>query len=224
MFAEVPSNDKLHLFLPGVAQTHGLAAALVYQYLAWNCRNFGKWTGTKERLLEIFPYLTAQKLRLVLRRLLGTEEGCAALMSRQAETTYLLVNRVRGGGHHGLDPKMAEAHGLLPAVLYDNVAFWIIKKDTEGDQDPCFYTTPAEWLAIHPYSSLRSVERAFEVLRLAGELVPAGRLGRMPGWSLPLGTGCLDRWKQLHSKVKLVNKSNKSVFIYVPVLNDPDGS
>ena len=31
-------------------------------------------------------------------------------------------------------------------------------------------------------------------------------------------------WKQLHSKVKLVNKSNKSVFIYVPVLNDPDGS
>jgi hypothetical protein len=225
---ETLPEDKLHLFSTEVAETHGIAAAVVYQYFTWHCRKFGQWTGTMDQLLKVFPYLSRKELRLVLHKLLGERAGYATLLHRHAvasQFSYTLTVRVRGQKLHALDPKMAQAHGLLAAVVYDNVVFWIARSEAEGESEPVHYASPRAWRENHPYAALRSVARAFQSLQQAGELVIAARReNRMPVWTLPLGLGKLDRWHRLHRQVKResVSADPKVKYVYVPVLDDPD--
>jgi len=218
--------DKLHLFNIEVAATHGLLAAAVYQYLTWHCRKFGQWTGTKARLLNVFPYLSIEELRAVLPKLLGKVKGYAPLINRfqdGAIYTYILANRIRGG-LHAFDPKIAATHGILAAVIHDNVLFWIAEDEAAGEDEPIHYISAVEWRKLHPYAPLRSIERAFQMLQRTGELVIAGRKGRVPVWTITLGEGRLDRWRKLHQRVKqeIVNEKGVRQVIYVPILNDPD--
>ena len=218
--------DQLHLFSTEVARTHGLGAATVYGYLAWHCRNHGKWTGTKPKLLETHPYISPKELRLALARLLGKAEGYPKLLSRIQDGIhfiYALTQRVRGGKFYAFDPKMAAAYGILPAAIYDNLVYWIAEDDANGALEPTHYLGPAEALTLHSYAPLRSIERAFKTLREAGEIMVIGRHeGRIPKWTIPLGEGKLDRWQELHrrSKIEPVNKDDRPHYAPSFILED----
>lgn len=212
---ENPSLDRLHQLNTEVAATHGLAASAIYQYIAWHCRNFGKWNGTKTKLLDIFPYVSPKELRLVLAKLLG-KEGCAKLLVRKQigdAFNYTLTVRVRGSRLHAFDPRMAQTYGILPALIYDNIVYWITVRDSGGEDTPSAYVSTKKCHELHSYAPLRSVERAFQVLREAGELIMAGRMGKTPVWTIPLGEGKLNRWKALHrpAPVKEALEASKPV-------------
>lgn len=212
-------SDKLHVFNPVVAESHGTSSAAVYQYLAWHCRKFGQWVGRMESLLETSPYLSRKALRGALHRLLGN--GCPKLMTRRPEGGdryhYALTRRVRGGKFHAFDPRMASKYGILTAVIYDNVLYWINEAAITGEDEPSHYTTPAEALKLYPYAALRSVERAFQVLRDEGELLVAGNKDRFTAWTIPSDTGKLKRWRDLH-RPQFVNKDEPLVRMPEPVL------
>lgn len=221
---EITPQDKLHQFDIGVAATHGITAAAVYRYIQWHCQRAGKWVGSMDALLKTFPYLSRKELRLVLSKLLGLRRGYKRLL-RRAPTgfhyAYVLAgNPGTEGKMHSFDPQMAKLYGALAAVIYDNVVYWISEEEFNGNE-PEHYASPRVWQEQHPYASLRSVERAFNELQMAGELVMKGyRAGRIPVWTIPLGVGKLDRWCSLHSKVR--KTPSKPTTIYVPVLADKD--
>jgi hypothetical protein len=214
-------SDKLHLFNPVVAESHGTSSATIYQYLAWHCRNFGKWVGRMDSLLKTAPYLSRKELRGALHRLLG--DGCPKLLTRRPEGGdryhYALTRRVRGGKPHAFDPRMAAKYGILTAVIYDNTLYWINEAAITGEDEPSHYTTPAEAQKLYPYAAFRSIERAFQVLRDEGELIAVGKKGRFTAWSIPLGLNKLDRWRDLH-RPQYVNKDEPLVRMPEPVLED----
>lgn len=159
--------DELHQFNAEVAATHGLAAAAIYQYIAWHCRKFGKWVGTKKHLRTIFPYISPHALRLVLSKLLGKKQGCVRLLARRKEGhefIYTVTSLVRGCKLHSFDPQIAATSGILTAVILENL------DDAEGGDEPAPHITPTKWQSIHYYAALRSVMRAFQFLRETGKL------------------------------------------------------
>ena len=224
---EISPEDKLLAFSPIVARSHGINAATVYNYLAWCCKKMGRWSGTMDTLLEMYPHLSEKELRTGLHRLLG-HDGYKRLVRRERESdlyTYMLIERVKPVKTHSFDPKMAKMYGVLAAVIYDNLVYWIAEDSNSGAQEPQHYISPASCHKIHPYATLISVKRAFRTLRDAGELLCIGRAQkRIPIWSIPLGQGRLDRWYSLHKDVKFTpkNRHEKIVYKYVPVMDDPD--
>lgn len=217
----IEPGDKLHLFDPVVAESHGLNSAAVYQYLAWHCRNYGKWVGRMDSLLKTAPYLSRKELRRALHRLLG--HGCPKLLNRRPEGGdryfYSLTRRIRGNKLHAFDPRMAANYGILPAVIYDNMVYWINEAAITGDDDPSHYTTPSEAHKLYPYAPLRSIERAFQVLRDEGELIAAGKKDRFTAWTIPTETGKLKRWRDLH-RPQYVNKDEPLARMPEPVLDN----
>jgi hypothetical protein len=213
--------DKLHLFDPVVAKAYGLNSAAVYQYLAWHCRKYGQWVGRMDSLLQTAPYLSRYELRRALSRLLG--HGCPKILNRKPEGGdryhYAMIQRIRCRKFHAFDPRMATKYGILPAVIYDNVLYWINEAANTGEDEPSHYTTPAQSQKLYPYAAFRSIERAFQVLRDEGELIAVGKKDRFTAWSIPLGVGKLDRWRDLH-RPQYVNKDDPLVRMPEPVLED----
>lgn len=211
--------DKLHLFDPVVAKTYGLNSAAVYQYLAWHTRKYGQWVGRMESLLQTAPYLSRKELRGALHRLMG--EGCPKILKRRLEGGdryhYVVLRRIRGNKLHVFDPRMASKYGILTAVVYDNVLYWINEAAITGEDEPSHYTTPAEAHKLYPYAAFRSIERAFQVLRDEGELIAVGKKDRFTAWSIPTDMGKLKRWRDLH-RPKFVNKDEPLVRMPEPVL------
>jgi hypothetical protein len=196
-----------------VAASHGLEAAVLYQYFAWNIHKFGKWTGTMDMLLGTFPYMSEKSLRLTLHKMLGRVKGYPRLISRISEGQqfiYRITKPIRGGSFHALDPKMAMAYGMLAAIVYDNVVYWISMEG--GECQPTIYSSPAAWQKSHDYAPLISVKRAFKTLLDHGELVLVGRRnGRTPVYTIPLGEGKLDRWTHLHIRPGVGMPSDESL-------------
>jgi hypothetical protein len=133
---------------------------------------------------------------------------------------------------HSFDPQMAVKYGIAAAVIYDDIAKWVYLNDGDGyggdDQTPgdgviqgwmhvdvevpVHYESPTQWAKAHPYLPLRTIERAFKVLKDAGELIHYvtafekeklyflrdGK--RFACWTLPFGEGKVKRWETLHKK------------------------
>jgi hypothetical protein len=227
----LPSGaDTLHLFSPQIAQIYGLEAAVVYQHIKWVCIRQHKYQIKKNRLMEIFPYLGRDQLVAALAALLDLRKKFApALLERVDEKrnpTYRLRVSTKSKKLHSFDPKMAIKYGIAAAVIYDDILRWIVINDEKisTDEQPSHYESPAQWVKIHHYVPLRTVERAFNLLKSAKELRLLSRMeNRVPLWTIRLGRGKMNRWKALHkSKPKeKVNKTEK-IFVYVPVLADDD--
>ena len=222
---EISPVDKLLAFSPIIARSHGINAATVYNYLAWCCKQMGRWSGTMDTLLTMYPHLSEEKLRTGIHRLLG-RDGCLVKREREVNSyTYTLTDRVKPIKAHSFDPRMAKTYGVLAAAIYDNLVYWIAEDSANGAQEPQHYISPFSCQKIHPYATLISVKRAFHTLRDAGEILCIGRKpGRIPIWSIPLGQGRLDRWYSLHKDVKFTpkNRHEKTVYKYVPVMDDSD--
>lgn len=232
MSAPNKADPKPHSFSPSVARIYGVNAAVVYQHIRWVCVRRGRYQVTKDQLLKIFPYLGRDQLVSALSRLLNARKHCEpALLQRIDEKinpTYSLRGPASTSAQklHSFDPEMAQAVGLPAAVIYDDLLRWIVKNDetSEEDLEPSHYESPAQWARSHAYIPSHTVKRAFHTLKLAGEIKLCGRVnGRTPVWTIPLGMGKMDRWKQLHKyrRKEKVNKSKPKI-VYVPVLADDD--
>jgi hypothetical protein len=231
-------NDTLHLFDPLVARTYGLEAAVVYQYIRWVCGRRGQFSVTRKTLLERFPYIGRKSLINALALLLNPRRSFAPALlvrtSKNTNPTYMLTPSARTEKYfkrkdklHSFDPKMALKYGIPAAIVHDDICRWIShNEDIDGEEVPSeHFETPAQWASTHPYLPLRTVERAFTVLRRAEELIFTGYVrGRRPSWLIPHET--LKRYRKLHAwaykKRKPKKPKVKVVYKYVPVLADPD--
>lgn len=223
-------SDKLHLFSPGLARIYGLEAAIIYQHIKWVCSRRGSYQITKNQLMEIFPYLSRKQIVTALGRLLQSRKSFEQpLLLRANEHTipiYTLRVITRTKKLHSFAPEMAQEMGLPAAIVYDDLLRWIIKNDDdlEIDEEPIHYESPTQWALTHPYLPLRTIQRAFMDLRDSGYLLLRGRTeARIPRWTIPLGQGRMDHWKQLHKYERKEKVNNcKARVIYVPVLADKD--
>lgn len=222
------TKATLHLFNPGLARIYGVEAAVIYQHIRWVCSRRGSYQVTKAQLMEIFPYLSRKQIISALSRLLNSRKSFeAALLVRvdqHTTPTYVLRTKPHAPKLHSFDPEVASAMGLPAAIIYDDMLRWIVKNDEgcEGDREPTHYESPTQWSVSHSYLPLRTVQRAFKTLRDHGYLISRDRTkARIPIWTIPLGQGRMDRWKELHrcERKEKVNK-NKHRVIYVPVLAD----
>jgi hypothetical protein len=211
-----------------LARIYGLEAAVIYQHIRWVCARRGSYQVTKSQLMKIFPYLSRKQIISALGSLLNSRKSFEApLLERSSQNTlptYRLRCQTRAKKLHSFDPEIAGLFGLPAAIIYDDLLRWIVKNDDdlEMDEEPTHYESPAQWAVSHTYISFRTIKRAFQQLRETGYLVLRGRTeARIPRWTIPLGQGRMDRWKELHKyeRKEKVNNS-KPRFIYVPVLAD----
>jgi hypothetical protein len=209
---EEEQNGHLHKFNPAVAATHGINAAVVYQCIRWHClepKNKSRsWKVSHADLITYLPYLTKMMLRTALSKLTRRHHVTGRLLLAAedgADRVYSLGREAEKAAAHSFDTEMAIKHGILPAVIYDNMVYWIAESvDIADDLIPCVATSPTAWSKLHPYAPLRTVNRAFAILETSREI---GRIvrktkNRAPYWAIPLGAGKLDRWYYLHSKTK----------------------
>jgi hypothetical protein len=223
----------IHQFSPKIAKWLGVPAAAVFHYMRWWCLRHGKYTGTYDDLLKVFPYLTCKQLQLIISKLTDESEYEPLLirkwMRAQNRYAFLLANpKMKLKKFHTFDPEVAVRLKSVPcAVILDDLTRWVAMNDCDGEL-PEHYESPAQWARAHPCMPLRTVERCFAKLAGAGEIILVGRRGtaNTPVWTIPLGEGKLDRWWKLHHWFKKERHQQKVIvetkFVYVPVLHDPD--
>ena len=203
-----PEREVTHKFNVQMAETHGITAAIVYQCLYWHCTHpadkpKGCYRGTTPELASRMPYLSYKEVRLALTKLTSRigKQGRFILKAEDGiERVYTICREPERSKIHSFDPKVAERVGVLPAIVYDNVMYWLSESDSRGDLDLKHCVSPHDWCKIHAYAPLCSVERAFSHLEKTGELLKTGErsTARAPYWSVTLGEGRLDRWYAIH--------------------------
>ena len=213
-----------HRFEPKVAEVYGVNAAIVFEYIRYRClRSHNGWVELSlDNLRENYMYLSKKQVRLTLTKLIGRK----GLLTRskapqgQPDSYRLRAGKKSSGRLHGFDTLVAEQHGVVAAIIYWNLSYWIKENwfrtahEILRKLDPTYYrgrvsevgeavfqktrwaarcaTTVDEWLERHPYISRWSAFEGFSRLLAAGLLQRRHKPDREPVWFLPAKT--LDRF------------------------------
>jgi hypothetical protein len=213
---DIFGRGYLHSFDSEMARVHGLNAAIVYQHVEWlskRCHGFVK--RTVNQIAENYSYLTFEQVRLALKAL---KKG-GPLVRKRAKyggaTTYELNPDYALGEGKRIKflVSVAARHGVVAALVYDNLEYWIRDNWERKAQDLLDEFDIGPWLGreelvlqeigshsryaarckqpvkgwadLHPYVCLRTAERAFARLENKGMLKKRRSPDRIPIWSLP---------------------------------------
>lgn len=84
---------------------------------------------------------------------------------------------------HSFDVRVACRYGMLEAVLFENIRFWIAKNEANGVHfhDGCYWTynSSQAFARLFPYASPRSIQRALRKLVDVG-LIRTGNYNQSP--------------------------------------------
>lgn len=212
------SDFVLHQFHPQVAEVYGIEASLIFSYI-WH-RSKAQANGwvefTLEDLCEQYPYMGRYQVWSALQR----------LTVRGKETPNIVFRKKVAGAYvykpavtdlfdkytifHKLEVNMAVEFGIVPAIIFNNIAYWIKenwrtkadyaymmldpeKFDYDEDALQAYawkhtrraaghWGTIESWQKLHPYVSHRTARRGFDVLQKAGFLTQQRVRKRKPLW------------------------------------------
>jgi len=219
-----PSNEQPYLphrFDPQVAELYGVPAALILQYVCWRSVNESKWVPLSvDDLAKQYPYMGRDECWRGLSRLLRAGKKTPALIHRKADSQgcgYLysptFTPRIDIASLHTFNVRVAEKCGIVPAIIFHNVGFWIKRNWQQKAEELYEHLNPAEfddsdfqmqrfahqttrkaaahhcsvkkWWKCHRYISLPTAKRGFSRLLQAGLLKKGSTRARIPLWFLP---------------------------------------
>jgi hypothetical protein len=123
-----------HEFNPTVAESHGVNAAIIFQYIAYRSRTTpGHWVSlTLGDICKQYPYLGNKQIRLALDRLVKpVSRRIVPLIFRKGSAKGVgfiyapSCRDYRCDSPHTFNVQVAREHGVAAAVIYSNVGFWI---------------------------------------------------------------------------------------------------
>jgi hypothetical protein len=210
-------QSTIHKFDREVACVYGIVPAIIYQYICWRSVNSPvRWiTFTLEELSEQYPYLTYAQVRNAVDRLIYPHGKNPALVTRRGKrgSSFLyapvcespVVTRWTK-----FDTGLAARLGLVPAIIYYNVGYWIKKNWDDHATERAAYYDPAkfdfdvdrlnaqayqdtrdsaahfcyidQWVKERPFISRRSAFYGFSRLLKANLLVKTHLRDRQPLW------------------------------------------
>ena len=188
-----------HRFDPSVATCYGVPAALVYNYIAFRVKyQLNEFIViTLPEFYARYPYMGEWEVRAALATLTRTGKRAPALINRQYDGgcySYALNANVvlNPKGGHKFDPFLATELGIIPAVIYENISYWVKKNwdiayedvvpnldpaDFDFDQrefDAFAYTATrakayhtgsiVDWAKLHTFTSFATAKRGFALL------------------------------------------------------------
>jgi len=209
-----------HRFNPYIANVYGINSALIYQYLNYRSSvTPGRFVDvTLAELREQYPYLGEWQVWAALQNLINVGKTTPPLILRKQVGGVYKYAPVADdnsdlGSLHTFDANVAIEVGVVAAIIFHNVSYWI-KRNWQRQAEEVYryldpvafddsdyamqrfayqktrlaaahYTTITEWLETHRYVSKRSAERGFSCLQQA-KLLTSGRTRRnKPTWYLP---------------------------------------
>jgi len=208
-----------HRFDANVATSYGVPAALVFNYIAFRVK-YQKdefITITLPEFYAQYPYMGKWEVRAALKALTRPGRKAPALVNRQLDNgcysyaiNAMVFNPDKG---HKFDPDLAVKLGIIPAVIYQNISYWIKRNwdiahekvaptldpaDFDFDQrkfDSFVYTITrtkayhtgsiSDWMELHPYTSFATAKRGFALLLKKKMLTVTHGRRLKPVWELP---------------------------------------
>lgn len=209
---------KPHWFNPSIAESYGIPAALIFQYIWFRSVNMadGKWvTLSLEDFYKQYPYLGQKQVWLALQKLVNSHRKTPALVCRKPADEgysyrYAPISRDAGNKFISFDTRIAAQHGIVPAIIHANIAYWVrdnwrakaerlyeyldpAKFDYDDLQLQSFafdhtrkaaahYVSVKKWAKLNRYISERTAKRGFSSLLTAGLLKKLRTRNRIPLW------------------------------------------
>lgn len=215
--------DKIcaHEFDPRIAELYGVNAAIIFQHIAYlSQESTTRWVDLSlSELCAKYPYMGRKAIWLALQRLIIPGKKTPALVARKGRPMGIghLYRPIPDNGFcdlpHKFNTALAADIGIVPAIIYWNVSYFIRKNwceraqvlyekltpeefnyDERAMQDFSFshtnkaashFGTVEHWIEYHKYVSCRSAYRGFDVLVRQGLLVRTYLPHSIPLWSLP---------------------------------------
>ena len=209
-----------HRFDPIVATCYGVPAALVYNYIAFRVKyQLNEFIViTLPEFYARYPYMGEKQVRLALETLTRPGKRAPALINRQYDGgcySYALTANVvlKPKEGHKFDPVLATKLGIIPAVIYENVSYWVKRNwdiaydkavtnidpaNFDFDQrklDAFVYTATrtkayhtgsiVDWMKLHTYTSFATAKRGFALLLKKKLLMVTHGRRLKPVWELP---------------------------------------
>jgi hypothetical protein len=213
--------DKAHEFDPKVAAVYGINAAIIFQHIAYLSQESpSKWVDLSlQELTGKYPYMGRKAIWLALRKLVFPGRRAPALVARKGREMGVgfLYRPIPDDGFcdipHKFSVDLASNIGLVPAIIYRNVSYWVRKNWLNRAEivysrlDParfdyhepamqefaltnsrraavCFNTVDA-WVKQRSYIARRTAFLGFDTLLDEGLLTHSTGPHRIPVWSLP---------------------------------------
>jgi len=209
---------KPHRFNPSIAEIYGIPAALIFQYIWFRSVKMaeGKWvTLSLEDIYKQYPYLGKKQVWLALQKLVNSHRKTPALVCRKPADEgygyrYAPISRDAGNKFISFDTHIAAQHGIVPAIIHANIAYWVRDNWREKAERLYEYLDPAKfdyddlqlqyfafdhtrkaaahyvsvkkWAKLNPYISERTTKRGFASLLAAGLLKILHTRSRIPLW------------------------------------------
>ncbi len=211
-----------HEFDPNVAVVYGVNAALLFQHVCYLAQG-QRWVSlTLPQLCEKYPYLGRKAIWLALQTLTHPGVKTPQLVLRKGEdkgNSHMYAPVPKDGFceiPHKFSTNLANELGVVPAIIYRNIRYWILKnwmdraddlygrlRPEEFDHDvyamkefsydntrkaAAHFSAAEEWTKHHCYVSLRSAFRGFSCLLEEGLLKRTYTTDKVPLWHLPAKT------------------------------------
>ena len=220
-----------HTFNPILAKNFGINAALIFQYIATRSAH----SKAPDKFVRLtlpdfkmqYPYMGEWEIRSAIKKLTmpasrpsSTNHGksAPAIVHQRVESdgySYApSCHDLMGATKHKFDKLLATQIGVIPAIIYSNVSYWIkynwdvafnevyqkVDPASFDDDDHSVrvfaanYTKPKAahhgtvkaWLKLHPYITLSTAERGFRQLVETGLLKVTHTTRKIPVWELAL--------------------------------------
>ena len=242
------SDSKIsHQFDAKLAANYGIPAALIYNYIEYRCRHIPSHFVplTLRDLCAQYPYLGRKQVRLALQRLTHPGRKRTALLDRTYDAADGYSYSPRGSYvldefPHTFDTALAAEIGIIPAIIYSNVSYWIKQNWQQGADEVSHELDPADfdfdlirmeifayaqakprarhhgtirkWAELHPYVPLRTAERGFARLIERGMLRVAHVSRKKSVWRLP-AKSLSDYLRNTLNKCDLLNDTAKRAIV-----------
>ena len=242
-----------HSFDPKVAEVYGIPAAIIFQYIARRSDDSpDRWVRlTLNDICKQYPYLGRDQCWRGLHRLINATRKSPPIIFRKPTPNrraflYAPACAKHKCDHpHSFDIQLAERLGLVPAIIYYNVGFWIKQnwinnaeeayaildpnKFDGNDQEmqafayrntresAAHYCAIDKWLKRHPYISERSAQRGFACLLEDGQLSRTCAGDRTAIWHLP--SKILDKFEVMFLEIKDLEDLGAKTKRWVPKPN-----
>lgn len=220
-----------HEFDPKVAKVYGINAALVFQHIAYLSQESpNRWVDLMlPELCEKYPYLGRDQIWRALRTLTTQGPKAPPLVLRKAKAAGIghLYAPIPQDGFcdlpHKFDIALAAKLGVVPAIIYRNIRYWVQKnwmiraeqvyeklKPEQFDWDEkamqvfayansrkaaSHFCTVDQWVERHDYVRRSSAFLGFSRLLEEGLLLRSTLPNKIPLWTLPAKT--LDCFKRM---------------------------
>lgn len=238
-------QSTVHEFDRDVACVYGIVSAIIYQHICWRSVNSPvRWvTFTLKELAAQYPYLTPDEVRMGLNRLVFPHGKHPALVMRKGKRgkSFLyspVVDNPVVMKRSKFDVKLATRLGLVPAIIFYNIGYWIKRNWDEHAKERAAYYDPEkfdfdvdrlnrrayedtrnsaahycyvdEWVKERPFISRPAAYRGFSCLLKANLLVRTYLRDRLPLW------GLTDKEAKKHIVKSLITKEKKDSSLKSP--------